>query len=685
MGFIGRRPKWVSRYLALALVVGFAPPPAAVAGPAQIGAWTAPFEEGGAGQPRCVQDPNGPDGQRICKPAAVSVGVLPDGRVWYSDGFNGTDSWRWSAGEVANRARPSASRVLDLRSRVPVWSTPTGPDMVNPAITPGSRTGDHVPGVLGAPGEPGGGFTGSLWGELGGPSFDPTDPPDDAQNNDSDMFCSDLAQLADGRILLAGGTDFYNEPGLFDRDRGDPEDFGMPELEGIRISRTFDPGSDEYRQAGHMRFGRWYPTLVTLPNGEVSVFSGVTKVLKNGQLSQVRRTETFDPVTSTWRQEFVGRASETSLPLVARLSLMPNGKILYTGAGQAWNPVGAAVDQALWSVQAFWDPETKTWSPIGIAPYGTRNGSAQVLLPLEPPYDRATVMDLGGTPMVQSPGGYLALPLTTLTTVTADGTVTNSRTGDLRSGRWYPSAVTLPTGEVLALSGADRDGVVTSGTEIANRTPELYDPLTGTWTPLAPSARDRTYHNSAVLLPDGRVLVGGHAPWPPGIAPFVGAHRTLAPGITAENVRDPSFEIFSPPYLFRGPRPRIASVQRGIRWDEHFEIATPDADDIESVVLSRLPSPQHVIDPDARTVRLAFERSDGRIVAKAPPGSVDGSSIAPPGDYYLFVLKSTPDGPVPSVARIVRLGLGSDPTPTQPIIVSDDPAAPDTSIGATND
>ena len=38
---------------------------------------------------------------------------------------------------------------------------------------------------------------------------------------------------------------------------------------------------------------------------------------------------------------------------------------------------------------------------------------------------------------------------------------------------------------------------------------ELWDPRTGTWTELAPSSRDRVYHNTAMLLPDGRVLVGG--------------------------------------------------------------------------------------------------------------------------------------------------------------------------------
>jgi hypothetical protein len=65
--------------------------------------------------------------------------------------------------------------------------------------------------------------------------------------------------------------------------------------------------------------------------------------------------------------------------------------------------------------------------------------------------------------------------------------------------------------------------------------------------------------------------------------------------------------------------------------------------------------------------------------AVAPPSGV----VAPPGYYYLFIMKDSPKGPIPSVARIVRLGPASDATPTAPVYSTDNPPAPDTSIGAT--
>jgi hypothetical protein len=160
------------------------------------------------------------------------------------------------------------------------------------------------------------------------------------------------------------------------------------------------------------------------------------------------------------------------------------------------------------------------------------------------------------------------------------------------------------------------------------------------------------------------VLLGGHAPAGAGI-PAIG-------GPFADNGADSSFEVFSPPYLFRGPRPTIQRAPAGIRWGETFSVDTPQALGIESVVLMRLPSPQHVTDSDARTVRLRFTRAhSGRLRVQAPP---DGT-VAPPGYYYLFVNRQTAKGMVPSVARLVRVGSSGDSSDAyQPY--ADDPPAP---------
>jgi hypothetical protein len=72
-----------------------------------------------------------------------------------------------------------------------------------------------------------------------------------------------------------------------------------------------------------------------------------------------------------------------------------------------------------------------------------------------------------------------------------------------------------------------------------------------------------------------------------------------------------------------------------------------------------MPSPNHVTDPDQRALSLEFEpAADGSLVVTAPPSG----KVAPPNSYYLVVNKRTEKGPVPSVARIVRVGTGRDMT-----------------------
>lgn len=623
--------------------------------PAQYGAWSAPFEEGGAAIPRCrrVQNSSLPD-EIVCKPAAVSLAALPDGRIWYSNGIEADENVQFGYGsELGNRARPDTNRLLDLRGPTPQWSKPspeTG-GAGNPQVKPGANWTNGDPfGLAGAPGRPGDGFTGSAWGKLGGPPQEPSAPPDDKPYSDRATFCTDVTQLADGRLLLAGGSDYYNEPSLADRDEGALADVGAFEVEGLRSARIFDWRTNSSSTTEPMRYGRWYPSLVTMPDGTVSAFSGVTKLVKSTQLGQVRRTETFDPATGRWTVDYAGDESEAALPLYPRLNLMPNGKVLFNGVGQNFGPNGSDAQGAEFAFQRFWNPRTKKWELIGPALGGSRSVAYQVMLPLKPPYDEGTVLVFGGA-LLPTPSAGQGTTLSTLTTVTKDGKVTNRLTkGQLHNRRWFSDGTILPDGTILATNGGERDALQPPGYELPVHQAELYDPATDTWTPLASSRRDRFYHNSGMLLPDGRVIVGGNSPLPA----LYGNRRDQVYGVTGNNEKDPSFEIFSPPYLFKGPRPEIAYAPSGVAWGSTFPIRLAGSEEIGSVALVRLPSPQHVIDSDSRSVELSFEQQGDTLTATAPPDGV----IAPPGYYYLFVNKKTPKGLVPSVAAIVRVGDG---------------------------
>jgi hypothetical protein len=288
---------------------------------------------------------------------------------------------------------------------------------------------------------------------------------------------------------------------------------------------------------------------------------------------------------------------------------------------------------------------------------------------MSPPYDHMDLVTFGGT-IGPPPGNWIpANPFTTVTTIDANDNVSNKMVGNLHHARWFPSGVLLPDGKIVAVGGGDKDEVVDPGTEIAVKVAEMYDPSTGQWTEVASHARDRTYHNSALLLPDMRLLLGGHAP----IAAHYGGPQTDQGPPFANNDKDASFEVWSPPYLFRGPRPSIRHVQPGINWGETFTINTPNADEIESVLLMRTPTPQHVNDSDQRGLILPFTKAGpGMLKATAPPSG----KIAPPGAYYLVVNKRTPQGPVPSVARIVKMGESITYGEALQPFADDNPAAP---------
>ena len=177
-----------------------------------------------------------------------------------------------------------------------------------------------------------------------------------------------------------------------------------------------------------------------------------------------------------------------------------------------WGPFGQAADEALFSLQQSFDPVAKKWEVKGLAPLGARSGAFVAPLTMEPPYDQMTIVAWGGT-LGPPPGSWFpANPLTTLTTVDKNGNVSSRMAGNLNHARWFSSGVLLPDGNLIAVGGADKDEVIDPGTEIPVLQSEEFNPSTGQWTEVAAHTRDRVYHNSALLLPDMRVLLGGNAP-----------------------------------------------------------------------------------------------------------------------------------------------------------------------------
>ena len=204
--------------------------------------------------------------------------------------------------------------------------------------------------------------------------------------------------------------------------------------------------------------------------------------------------------------------------------------------------------------------------------------------------------------------------------------------GSMNHPRKHANATILPNGQVLVVGGTTLGGDPSRDYEQFNRfvlDAEVWDPTTNRWSLMAGMRIPRTYHSTAVLLPSGRVLVAGG-----GQGGGLDAH--------------PSAEIYSPNYLFRGPRPVIASAPASVRYNRSFDVVTAEAQAITGVTLVSLGSTTHAYNQSQRFNRLHFTRNAGKVTATAP----SGGNICPPGYYMLFILNG--DG-IPSEAKIVRV------------------------------
>jgi hypothetical protein len=394
-------------------------------------------------------------------------------------------------------------------------------------------------------------------------------PPVALQYN---MFCSAHDVGPNGEVFVTGGLQW-----------------GSPTI-GYGTDQTafFDPDTNTWSAGPTMALPRWYPSIASLANGDSLIVSGDREPgVKNGLVERIdpgTRKLTTEPASATKPMR--------SYP---RLFVLPDGRMIRAGQDKA---------------TLFFDPGTSTWSG-GPAMSQARIRGSFVLLP---GLDR--IVAIGGAAAETS--------ATTATTEVLDLSAASPKwqpSGSMHEPRRNFNAVLLPDGSVLAVGGnratTQYDDPVLSA--------ELYDPSTGSWKVMASQAAPRSYHSTAVLLPDGRVLSAGQTR---------GTQQTTA-------------EIYSPPYLFAGPRPTITQAPQVVGYGASFGVGTPDAATVDDVVLIRPGSVTHGVSFDQRSVDLSFSVGANSLDVTAPASG----NFAPPGWYLLFLVRNG----VPSVASWVHL------------------------------
>jgi hypothetical protein len=410
-----------------------------------------------------------------------------------------------------------------------------------------------------------------------------TSVPNPDPFDDNDIFCSGMAMLPDGRLLVAGGHDCTER------------------LLGTPATNIFDPVTRQWTRGPDMHYARWYPTVTALADGRVLVTSGSDV----GNNTWIPIPEVYDPVTNAWTEL---RGASQMIPNYPYMFGLPDGRVLVAGSDEGIIPTRAL------------NLATQTWDMIDPDPVD--GGSAVQYAP-------GKILKAGSSYLADF-GTWMSDPSANTAYVldTTQASPAWRPTGSMANPRTHLDLTVLPDGSVLATGGDRHLGGNDASTAVFPA--ELWSPVTGTWTTLASMQTPREYHSTALLLPDGRVLVAG------GGRNYVNVNAFL------------SAEIYSPPYLFRGARPTVSSAPETMAYGGSFFVGTPDASNIASVSLVRTGSVTHSIDMDQRYVPLSFTRAAGGLTVQAPADA----NLAPPGTYMLFIVDANG---VPSVAPFTRL------------------------------
>ncbi|GAA0184546.1 hypothetical protein LIER_31834 [Lithospermum erythrorhizon] len=437
----------------------------------------------------------------------------------------------------------------------------------------------------------------------------------------TDVWCSSAAVRPDGTLIQTGGF-----------------------LQGDHKIRLFSPCDDDacdwVELPQNLSTTRWYSSDQILPDGRVIIVGG------RGQFSY----EFFPKNGNNEKTIFLNFLNETNDPgeennLYPFLHLLPDGN-LYIFANQRSILLDYVNNKVLKEFPKI--PEEKrsypaTGSSVMLPLNLTRlNGSSGVA----PPSPVVEIMVCGGN----SGGAYThaeqGIYLTASKTcgrikVTDPNPIWVME--DMPTSRVMPDILLLPTGHVIILNGAGRgtggwtDAIDPILKPILYR-PEEPHPIKR-FTICNPTGTARMYHSSAILLPDGSILVGGSNP-------NINYNFT---GVRYPT--DLSLEKFFPPYMapmYSYLRPSIMSIQPSrnniICYGQSLSITLGMGFDLGNprfMVTMIAPSfTTHSFAMNQRLlvldiVHVQWLSPFARKVTVSAPSTVN---IAPPGYYMIFVV-----------------------------------------------
>lgn len=438
-------------------------------------------------------------------------------------------------------------------------------------------------------------------------------------NSGSFQGCSAVTLLEGGAALFIGGqrsftfTDSTNQVKAFDSATETWDDLGWPDLV----------------------LERWYPGLARLADGALLTCGG-------GQRPAAARTDTcelMDPLTFAWRLTTPMSLSSEYSPM----ALLHEGDVLKTW----WPPERFSPPTEAWSIAGtFVQPDRTYPDHCDHSLVVLRDGRALAMGASRLCPDPTTCSCCPDPDPTACAGQPPCAPLVMAEIYDPCADTWRVSAGNAAVVRYRGEVAQLPDGRVFSAAGqlSEANPGVPTNSQGFTRLVDLYDPATELFRQVPEMRVFREYHAMTVLMPDARVVV------------------TAGTGLVGQqNAPDTLIDSYSPPYLFRGPRPVIdgmstTTLVRG----QSFSIDVSMAPAVTAVVMIGTQAVTHYIDGAVpRRLALSFAQQAGRLEVRVPASDL----AAPSGWYLLFVMVDD----VPSDGRLVFVPAVAPPAPPDAI------------------
>lgn len=414
----------------------------------------------------------------------------------------------------------------------------------------------------------------------------------------SNIWCGGQTILGDGRVFLAGGNLRYPDPNAVP---------GTTGYEGALSTYTFNPANNTWTRQPDMSNGRWYPTVTQLADNRAVITSGYNET---GTQALNQAVELFTPAAAA---DGVGTirtvATHNPTGFYPFQYLMPTGQMLQAGPNFANTVALTPSSASTWTFSTI--PNMRS------SHYAYGNGVSYTDASIAP--TRQSIIISGGADS---------------TTVISNNEWLDS-INPAAGWRSYPqwlqarhngNTVILPDGTLFTVGGNSAANTYDGTLFESERYNKPAIDISGQWVRVASNSIPAAYHSSAILLPDATVLLSEDDRNPAAAS----SHRA---------------QIYSPPYLFKGTRPKITSAPNAASSGQTI-LVTADVSNIASVALIAPGATTHGNDMHQRFVKLPLIK-DGSNIRVTIPSS---KSLVPPGYYMLFIVD--PRG-IPSTAKFV--------------------------------